>query len=267
MYNLPNIDPSEEVKRITSFIKTTLREQGFKKVVLGMSGGIDSTTAFYLLKEALDPENILIAHLYYFESKLKDFGSSLKKADISNKNIYELSIKNTVDALAKTLFSTSEVGLRPRHTSEVNQVRLGNIMARIRMIMLYDLAKKNNALVLGTEDKSEFYLGYFTRFGDEASDIEPIRHLYKTQVYVLAKYLGVQKEIINQKSSPGLWIGQTAEKELGFSYKEADTVLYLYCDKKLSLEEIKKAGFPNAENIINYVRKNSFKHRTPYFIK
>lgn len=267
MYQLPIIDVEKEKKKIISFLKQTLKEQNKKQVVLGMSGGIDSATCFYLLKETIPPENILIAHLYYFQSKLKDFQDSLEKAQVPSKNIHELSIKNAVDELAKTLFPTSEVELRPRHTSEVNRIRLGNIMARIRMIMLYDFAKKNDALVLGTEDKSEFLLGYYTRFGDQASDIEPIRHLYKTQVYQLAKYLNVPEEIINQRSSPDLWLGHTAEKELGFSYAEADIVLHLCIDKKIPIEEIKKMNLPNAEKIINWVRKNSFKRHLPYAVK
>ncbi|KKQ27209.1 MAG: NH(3)-dependent NAD(+) synthetase [Candidatus Levybacteria bacterium GW2011_GWA2_37_36] len=250
------IDPAFEKNKITSFIKTTLKEQGFKKVVLGMSGGIDSATTFRLLKEAIEPANILIAHLYYFESKLEDFKSSLQKANIPNENIYELPIKNAVGELRKTL-----------NIPEEDRLRLGNVMARIRMIILYDLAKKNDALVLGTEDKSEFYLGYFTRFGDEASDIEPIRHLYKTQVYQLAKYLGVPKEIVNRKSSPDLWPGHTAEKELGFSYEEADIVLYLYFEQENNLSEIISKGFPNAKKIIDWTCKNSFKHHLPYVIK
>jgi NAD+ synthase len=250
---LLKIDPDLEKDKIVSFLKTTLREQGFKKVVLGMSGGIDSVTVSYLLKEAIEPNNILIAHLHYFGSKLKDFKNSLERANIPSKNIYELSIKNIVDELKRILNIPDE-----------DRIRLGNVMARVRMIILYDLAKKNNALVLGTEDKSEFCLGYYTRFGDEASDIEPIRHLYKTQIYMLAKYLGVPERIINQKSSPELWLGQTAEKELGFSYEEADIVLYLYKDKKMPIEEIERADFPNAKKIIDYVRRNSFKRHLPY---
>jgi len=253
MNQLPTINNKNEKQKIINFLKKTLKEQNKEKVVLGMSGGIDSATSFYLLKKAVAPENILIAHLYYFQSKLKNFTNVLKRANIPNKNIYEISIKNSVDELKKILNIPNE-----------DKIRLGNIMARIRMIMLYDFAKKNNALVLGTEDKSEFLLGYFTRFGDEASDIEPIRHLYKTQIYQLAKYLGVPKEIVKQKSSPDLWSGQTAEKELGFSYEEADVILYLYKDKKISLEKIKQAGFLNAQKIIDWANKNSFKHHLPY---
>jgi len=256
MNDLPKINPALEKEKIIDFLKKTLREQNKKNIVLGMSGGIDSVTSFYLLKEAIAPENILIAHLYYFESLLNAFKKTLENANIPDKNIHELSIKNAVDGLKKILNIPDE-----------DRIRLGNVMARIRMIILYDFAKKHNALVLGTEDKSEFYLGYFTRFGDAASDIEPIRHLYKTQVYRLAKYLGVPKEIVNQKSSPGLWPGHTAEKELGFSYEEADSILHLYFEQKKSLSEIISRDFPNAKKIINWTRKNSFKHHLPYIIE
>jgi NAD+ synthase len=137
-------------------------------------------------------------------------------------------------------------------------------MARVRMILLYDLAKKHNALVCGTENKSEYLLGYFTRFGDAASDFEPIQHLYKTQVYQLASSLGVPKNIIKKTPTAGLWHGQTDEGEFGFSYKEADEVLFYYYDKKLKLEEIKNKGFKNAEKIIKFSLKNSYKHHAPY---
>lgn len=259
MNGLLKINPSLEKAKITSFIKNVLKKQSFENVVIGMSGGIDSTAAFYLLKEAVLPQNIFVAHLYYSTSYFRDIEPMLKDAKIPKENIYEMSISAMV--------STFEVGLRLRHTSkvnEVNRVRLGNIMARIRMIILYDLAKKHKALVCGTENKSESLLGYFTRFGDQASDFEPIQHLYKTQVYKLASFLNVPKAIIDKEPTAGLWHGQTDESEFGFTYKEADQVLHFYYDKKLTLEEIKNKGFRNAEKIMNFSLKNSYKHHTPY---
>jgi len=145
-------------------------------------------------------------------------------------------------------------------------IRKGNVIARIRMIILYDLARKLNALVCGTENKSEHLLGYFTRFGDEASDFEPIRHLYKTQVYEIARYLGVPKSIIEKNPSANLWTNQTDEDEFGFSYQEADQVLHLYFDKKLSIDEIEKQGLGNTNKIIDFAKKNSYKHKVPYAI-
>jgi NAD+ synthase len=107
-------------------------------------------------------------------------------------------------------------------------------------------------------------LGYFTRFGDEASDIEPIRHLYKTQVYELAKYLNAPRSIIQKNPSANLWEGQTDEAQFEFTYAEADPVLSLYFDKKISVQEIEKQGFKNANKIIEFTNKNSFKHNVPY---
>jgi NAD+ synthase len=258
MNNELNIDPSIEKTRITGFIKSVLKKKGFKKVIIGMSGGIDSTASFYLLKEVVAPENIFVAHLYYLDSQFQDIDPILKEANIPKKNIYELCID--------PLVATSEVVLRLRHTSEVNRVRLGNIMARIRMIILYDLAKKHNALVCGTENRSEYLLGYFTRFGDQASDFEPIQHLYKTQIFQLATFLNVPKNIINKTPTAGLWPGQTDEKEYGFTYKEADQVLFYYNDKKLNIEEIKRMGFANADKIIDFSLRNNYKHNTPYIL-
>ncbi len=257
MFEFLVIKPKEEEKKITTFIKDTLKEQRLKKTIITASGGIDSTTVLYLLKKAVDLDNILVAHLPYFSlgEKMKSFFLNL---GIFKSNIFIIPIKKIADQF--------QIKLKIKNESYFNQVRLGNIMARIRMTIVYDLAKKYKALVCGTENKSEYYLGYFTRFGDEASDIEPIRHLYKTQVYQLANYLGVPKNIINQPPTAGLWLGQTDEKELGFSYNEADLILYLYFDKKLSLTEIKKRGFSNADKVITYALKNRFKHDTPYHL-
>lgn len=291
--NLFGIDPATEKNKIASFIKTVLEEQRFKNVVLGMSGGIDSTVSFLLLKEVLAPSNIFIAHLPYSKSYFKDIEDLLKKANIPQKNIYNLSISSIVEPFQKILHSSfweasatpesvlpqdqRDSGHLPANAlhrqlqtgarmTDLQQIRLGNIMARIRMIILFDLAKKHNALVVGTENKSENLLGYFTRFGDQASDIEPIQHLYKTQVYELAKFLNVPKNIIAKEPTAGLWHGQTDEGEFGFTYKEADQVLNLYYDKKLKIEEIENRGFENAEKIINFAIRNSYKRGTPYIL-
>ncbi|MFA6016898.1 MAG: NAD(+) synthase [Patescibacteria group bacterium] len=239
------IDPKLEADKIISFLKKTIKEQKKDKVILGLSGGIDSTVALYLLKKVLPAKNIFAVQMDYKPRKKLNI-------DLNGINVINSPIKKVVD-----LFKNDNEPLAKE--------RLGNIMARIRMIMLFDFAKQINCLVCGTENKSENLLGYFTRFGDAASDIEPLSHLYKTQVCQLAKYLGVPTEIIDQPPTAGLWDGQTDENDFGFTYEEADQVLYLYHDRGQDINLIKKE-FKNAEKIISRMLNNKFKLLTPYKI-
>ncbi|HSX24459.1 MAG TPA: NAD(+) synthase, partial [Candidatus Andersenbacteria bacterium] len=146
--------------------------------------------------------------------------------------------------------------------------RLGNIMARCRMIAIYDLAKQKDALVVGTENRSEKYLGYFTRFGDEASDIEPIQQFYKTQVRQLAAHLKLPQEIIQKHPSAGLWDNQTDEQELGFTYEAADKILHAYLDEKKTGSAIELSNIPKAtvNAVLARVASQHFKLETPYTI-
>lgn len=252
------IDPQLEKQRIVDFLKNTFREQSMNHAVIGLSGGIDSTTSFFLLKEVLPPENIYVAHMYYFQPVFTEIEKEVRKAGIPDANIHVLSIKNTVDEVAE---------LQNIEQDDLGKIRIGNIAARMRMIILFDFAKKYNALVVGTENKSENLLSYFTRFGDQASDIEPIEHLYKTQVYQLAQYLGIPEVLLDQTPTAGLWQGQTDEGQFGFSYKEADQVLFLHIEKQQSIEEIEKQGFTNARKILEWRVRNLFKHNVPYVLK
>lgn len=253
--SLLKINPEEEEGKIVFFLKKTLLEQKINSVVIGLSGGIDSMTSFYLLKKTIPLKNIFVTHLYYKSPNFISVEKILNEIRFPEQNIYLRSIKKPVDDLA----NLSE-------SDNTDKIRKGNIMARVRMITLFDLAKKHQALVCGTENKSENLLGYFTRFGDQASDIEPISHLYKTQVYELAKYLGVPEEIITRAPSAGLWENQTDEKEMGFTYEEADQVLYLTIEKKLDIKEIENSGFNNAQKILKYRECNMFKHNVPYIV-
>ena len=255
--DLLKIDPKKEKKKIVDFLKKTFSNQRISKAIIGVSGGIDSATSFSLLKETLKPKDIIIAHLYYFDSSFGDMGKVIKDAKIPPANIHHISIKEPVDAL---------INVQNIKNTEFNKIRVGNIAARVRMIILFDLAKKYKALVCGTENKSENLLGYFTRFGDQASDIEPIEHLYKTQVYQLAEHLGLPKKILKQNPSAGLWLGQTDEGQFGFTYLEADHVFYLYLEKKLPIEKIEKLGYTNAKKILDWRKQNLFKHQVPYTI-
>lgn len=258
------LDSEKEVIKITKFIEDVLEKTGKNKVVIGLSGGIDSITSFYLLKKVLPVKNIIVTHLPYFKED-EHLAPVLK--EIPKENLHILSIKKTVLNLCDELkISPARLASESFAGRENQKIRIGNIAARIRMIILYDLAKKHNALVCGTENKSEHFLGYFTRFGDEASDFEPIIHLYKTQVYKLAEYLKIPSVFIKKAPTAGLWQGQTDEKELGFSYEEADKVLYLYFEEKESIEEIKSKGFINAKEIVKRALNTKFKHEVPYLI-
>jgi NAD+ synthase len=252
--NIMEIDTQQEKNRIVTFLKEVFAKQQIENAVIGLSGGIDSTVSFYLLKEVLSPEHIFAAHLYYDSPTFPLFKNILDSYKIPATNRSLLSIKPSVYETAKLL------------GAENDNVRTGNIAARMRMITLFDLAKKHTALVCGTENKTENLLGYFTRFGDQASDIEPIEHLYKTQVYQLAKHLDIPEGIITQEPTAGLWVGQTDEGEFGFTYEEADQVLYLNFEKKISVEELERKGLFNAKKILDWHKRNLFKHNTPYVI-
>jgi len=217
----------QEIKIIHQFLQTTFANSGKKRGVIAVSGGIDSAVSCTLLARALGTEHVYPVFLPYGEQSMVDSRSLVKWCGIPEKNWREITITDVVDLLAKEQENA--------RGTEQGRVRLGNIMARVRMIFVFDLAKELDALVCGTENKSEKYLGYFTRFGDEASDIEPIQHLYKTQVRELAVGLGVPDLILKKPPSAGLWQGQTDETELGFSYKDADRVLAVIVDQKPEL--------------------------------
>lgn len=284
MNYLPIINPKKETNKIINFFKKIQKNTGIKRVVLGLSGGVDSYTVFKLLKKSYPLKNIFIVYLpfetgffSFFNEDTKIIISQIKKENIPDENFFLIPLKETAEKIFSQMKTLNKKGLDKLicevkecftcpDTSYVNKVRAGNVLARLRMIVLFDIAKKINGLVCGTENRSEQLLGYYTRFGDQASDIEPISHLYKTQVYQLAHYLKVPQFIINKPPSADLWEDQTDEKELGFTYKEADQILYLYLEKKRSINYIKKLGFKNVDKVIKKFLTNRFKEKVPYKI-
>lgn len=250
------IDCEKEILRIQSFLKETLKKTGKKKIIVAVSGGVDSSVSVSLCSKAIGVENMILVLLPYGNLNQKGLKNSMlliNHLNVPQKSIKTIDIRPAVDLVCKHL------GI-----SETEHTRKGNIMARIRMIMLFDIAKKSDALVLGTENRSEYYLGYFTRFGDEASDIEPIRHLFKTQVYELARILDIPPEIISSPPTAGLWEGQTDEDQFGFSYKEADKILELYFDQNVPFDKISLTDHPKRNEVRKIVLQNKFKHKTPY---
>jgi NAD+ synthase len=241
---------------LTGFIKSETSRVGFSKIVLGLSGGIDSALACYLAAEALGPKNVLALRNPYRDSSPE----SLEHAQL------------VIDALgvqSKTIEITSMVDPMFEMIPGMDKKRRGNAMARARMIISYDQSVECNGLVLGTGNKTEILLGYSTIFGDAASALNPNGDLYKTQIRQLAKDMGVPQEIMDKAPSADLWEGQSDEKELGFTYEEVDKLLYLLVDRRYSAKECKAAGF-NADFIkvvMDRVRRNHFKRVMPPIAK
>ena len=253
-------NPETDQDKILGFIEATLKKTKKSRVVIAVSGGIDSATALYLLRNTMQIENIYVVNLYYFENSIPFFNKTIEPFGLPRENVLLYPIKETVDKTAETL------GIKSEDVTK-NKVRLGNIMARTRMIYLFDQAKTLDALVCGTENRTENLLGYFTRFGDAASDFEIINHLFKTEVRALARYLKVPDEIISASPTAGLWEGQTDEKEIGFTYSEIDCVLRDSFENKLQVSEIEKKGYKNARAIMDMVKWNQFKHEVPYVMR
>lgn len=249
------IDVTQAKIDLIKFIRQSFEQTGFARGAIALSGGVDSATSCSMAVLALGADHVYPIMLPYGPLNTQgvlEAMNLINQLQIPISNISRVDIKPIVDPIIKL-------------DSSMDDIRRGNIMARIRMVLLYDLAKRRNALVVGTENKSEHLLGYFTRFGDEASDIEPLRNLYKTQVYELATLLGVPDSIIKQAPTAGLWFEQTDEGEFGFTYKDADGILIQLVDEKKTLEEIITSGVDRttAEKVYNRMRNNEFKSHLP----
>lgn len=250
------IDTNKEIEKTVAFITQTFKNAGFSDAVIGLSGGVDSAVACVLATQALGVDHVYPILLPYGGLSTQGVLDAMKLIEtlhIPFLHVTRIDIKPAVDMIAKS-------------DPMMDRIRKGNIMARVRMTHLFDQGKKRHALVVGTENKTEYVLGYYTRFGDEASDIEPLRHLYKTQVYELAKTVHIPEEIIQKPPSADLWLEQTDEIEFGFTYKEADEILFLLIDEKKSIEEVIAAGFAQTavEKIQQRMEQNAFKRNSPF---
>ena len=243
-------------KLLVDFVRDETHNAGFKRAVLGLSGGIDSAVAAYLAVKALGTDNVLGVMMPYKTSSPSSKEDALLVANELGIRVALVDITPMVDAYLA-------------EANGIDNIRAGNIMARQRMIVLYDLSNRERALVIGTSNKTEIFLGYGTLFGDLACAINPLGDLFKTQVWQLAEALGIPKKLIDKKPSADLWEGQTDEDDFGFTYKRADHLLYFMIDERRSMTELKAMGFEPelVERVKTMVMKNQFKRRLPLIAK
>lgn len=251
------INSKQTAKKLIAFIQACFAKEGYTKAVIGLSGGVDSAVSCVLAVRALGANHVfpvLMPYGTFNDRGTRDARSVIEWLQIPKKQVRFVDIRSIVDVAVKTLDSAMDDG------------RKGNVMARMRMVVLYDFAKALPALVVGTENKTEHLLGYYTKYGDEASDIDSLRGLYKTQVYELARYLEVPKKILETPPTAGLWERQTDEGELGFTYKEVDEVLSLFIDQHVSRNQLAHRGFQKEllDRIWHWIDKGEQKDRLPY---
>ncbi len=250
------LDTTVVRKLLVEFLRDESGNAGFSRGVIGLSGGVDSALVASLTVEALGKDNVLAVMMPYStssEDSTSDAGKVIQGLGIRSETV---NISPMVDGYVSG-------------SGDMSDVRRGNIMARARMIALYDLSARENALVIGTSNKTEILLGYGTQYGDTACAINPIGDLYKTQVWQLAESVGVPKKIVEKKPTADLWPGQTDEGELGFSYKLVDQLLYYMIDERRSDDELNERGFEKhfVEKVKRIVQRNQFKRLPPVIAK
>lgn len=239
-------------KVLTAFIKEELSKFGYSKGMLGLSGGLDSSVCAFLAAKALGRKSVLALILPYKDTFPEDVADAREVARLLGIRSEVVDISPMVDAY----FS--------RYPTE-NKVRVGNKMARERMSILYDYSAKEEALILGTSNKTELLIGYGTIHGDIACAIDPLGDLYKTQIRDLGEHLGVPENILRKIPTAGLWPGQTDEGEIGLSYTEIDSILVRLVDERESREEVIAAGYEKkaVERVISLIKKSEFKRKLP----
>lgn len=229
--DVKNIDYEFAKKNIEKFLKEELEKSGRNGYVVGLSGGVDSALSYYLAAEAVGIEKVLALIMPDINVTPKeDINDAKDLVKRLGGDVHIIDISPIVEVYKSTI---------PVY-QESDEVPLGNVRARIRMTLLYYYANKMSRLVLGTGDRSESFIGYFTKYGDGGVDIMPISSLLKSQVRALAQKLGVPDNVALKPSSPRLWSGQMAEKELGISYDQVDLVIYSVVDKGYPINEASK---------------------------
>lgn len=251
---IPKIDLEKTKSDIVKFIKTKVDESKTDGIVVGLSGGIDSTLVAYLACEALGRDKVFGIVMPSTTTPTEDKIHGIQIAQHLGIDYKEIAI----DSILNEYLSVTQL--------EENNLAIGNLKARIRMSIIYYYANQKNYLVSGTGNKSEILIGYFTKHGDGACDIEPIGDLYKTEVYDMSRQLNVEQEIINKPPRAGLWNNQTDEDEIGMSYDLLDQILYLYTENDEKNSEIANKLDISADDvdmIINKISRNQHKSKVP----
>ena len=232
---LPRIDAEGTIDVIVRFIRAQLEQTGFERLVLGLSGGVDSATVAFLCARAVAPDRLLAVRMPYRTSSDASETDALRVVEAIGCRTERVDITPMVEPMLDLIGPADDASLN---------VRRGNVMARQRMIVLYDRSAAFDALVAGTSNKTEALLGYGTLWGDMAAAFGPIGDLYKSQLREVAAALGVPPEIIAKPPSADLWPGQTDEGELGRSYADLDRALFALVDRRWSVERCVAAGLP-----------------------
>lgn len=243
-------------RMLTGFLRHELGRQPSKRAVIGLSGGIDSAVSLVLAVEALGAENVLAVRMPYRTSAPDSLEHAQRLIDQYRLPSKTIDISPVVDAFAA-------------HDSSMSRGRKGSIMARTRMVVLYDQSRAFEGLVVGTSNKSEMLLGYTTLWGDMAAAVQPLGDLYKTQVRQLARELEIPAAILEKPPTADFWSGQTDEGQLGFTYELVDRLLYLLVDCRYSPSECVQAGFKESFvfEVQELLRRNHFKRTMPIIPK
>jgi NAD+ synthase len=253
---LPRIDAEQTIEVIVGFIRAQLAQTGFERLVIGLSGGVDSATVAYLCARAVPPDHLLAVRMPYRTSSDASETDALRVVTALGCRTERVDITAMVDPMLELIGPSEDTTLN---------VRRGNVMARQRMIVLYDRSAAFDALVAGTSNKTEALLGYGTLWGDMAAAFQPIGDLYKSQLREVATALGVPPEIVAKPPSADLWPGQTDEGELGRTYAELDRALYALVDRRWSAERCVAAGMPPelVEWVVRRVAVMEYKRQVP----
>lgn len=251
---IPELNVEKTKDDIVKFIQSKVSEAKTDGIVVGLSGGIDSTLIAYLACEAVGKENVFGIIMPSTTTPTEDKIHGISIAQGLGIDYNEIAIDSILNEF---LFMTQ---------LEEDNLAIGNLKARIRMSIIYFYANQKKYLVSGTGNKSEILIGYFTKHGDGACDIEPIGDLYKTDVFKLSRYMGVPEDIIDKPPRAGLWNNQTDEAEIGMSYDLIDQILYQYCEKSKKDKEISEMleiPVDDVDMIIDKINRNKHKSKVP----